>query len=68
MKRRPGTHAAPPVEARHVLRLPGFILEESVGLGEVVSRLTSYAGMKPCGGCGRRAAALNRWVSFSRRR
>jgi hypothetical protein len=23
-------------------------------------------GIKPCGGCERRAAALNRWVHFSR--
>ena len=46
------------------VRLPGFIAEE-VGLGEVIKRATSTVGIKPCGGCQRRAAALNRWLVFS---
>lgn len=50
------------------LRLPGFITEEDVGLGDVIKRATSSVGIKPCGGCERRAAALNRWVVFSARR
>lgn len=51
----------------HRLRLPGFIVEEEVGLGDVIKRATSAVGIKPCGGCQRRAAALNRWLTFSGR-
>jgi hypothetical protein len=50
------------------VRLPGFIVEEEVGLGDVIKRATSTVGIKPCGGCARRAATLNRWVAFSGRR
>jgi hypothetical protein len=42
------------------VRLPGFIKDEEIGLGDVVKRATYAMGIKPCGGCGRRAAALNR--------
>lgn len=52
----------------HKVRLPGFITDEEIGLGDVIKRATSYAGIKPCGGCERRAAALNRWLTFSNRR
>jgi hypothetical protein len=48
------------------VRLPGFISDEQVGLGDVLKRVTYAAGIKPCGGCGRRAAALNRWMVFTR--
>jgi hypothetical protein len=47
--------------------LPGFISDEEIGLGDVVKRATSYLGIKPCGGCERRAAALNDRVVFTRR-
>jgi hypothetical protein len=50
----------------HRVRLPGFIGEEEVGLGDVVKRISYSIGIKPCGGCEKRAAALNRWVRFSR--
>lgn len=50
------------------VRLPGFISEEDVGLGDVIKRATYAVGIKPCGGCNRRAAALNRWMVFSGRR
>jgi hypothetical protein len=50
------------------VRLPGFIGDREVGLGDVIKRATSVAGIRPCGGCARRAAALNSWVSFSSRR
>jgi hypothetical protein len=52
---------------RYQVRLPGFITDEEIGLGDVIKRATYAMGMKPCGGCERRAAALNRWVGFSRR-
>ena len=50
----------------HRVRLPGFLIEEQIGLGDAVKRMTYGAGIKPCGGCERRAAKLNRWVVFSR--
>jgi hypothetical protein len=49
----------------HRVRLPGFITDEEIGLGDVIERATSYVGIKPCGSCKRRAAALNRWVAFT---
>jgi len=50
------------------VRLPGFITDEDAGLGDVIKRVTHTFGLRPCGGCERRAAALNRWFAFSRRR
>jgi hypothetical protein len=48
------------------LRLPGFLRDDQeVGLGDVIKRATSVAGIKPCGGCARRAERLNRWLAFS---
>ncbi len=47
------------------VRLPGFLNEKDIGLGDVIKRATSYVGIKPCGGCQARAAALNRWLVFS---
>jgi hypothetical protein len=49
------------------VRLPGFLIEEEIGLGDLIKKSTYAMGIKPCGGCERRAAALNRWMSFSRR-
>ena len=51
--------------ARRV-RLPGFVRDEDIGLGDAIRRATSYVGIRPCGGCLRRAAALNRWVVFGK--
>jgi len=51
----------------HRVRLPGFITDEEVGLGDVVKRATSYLRIQPCGGCARRADALNRWLLFTNR-
>jgi hypothetical protein len=48
----------------HRLRLPGFLVDEEVGLGEVIKRATSTVGIRPCGGCTRRASALNQWLVF----
>lgn len=54
-------------KAAHRVRLPGFISDSEIGLGDVIKRATRRAGITPCGGCERRAAALNRWMSFSPR-
>jgi len=50
------------------VRLPGFITDEGIGLGDVIKRVTYAVGIKPCGGCERRAATLNRWLVFPGRR
>lgn len=49
------------------LRLPGFVREEEIGLGDLITRAATAIGVRPCGGCGRRATTMNRWVAFGRR-
>jgi hypothetical protein len=56
----------PPDQAPHRVRLPGFLTDDEIGLGDVIKRTTSYVGIHACGGCRRRAAALNRWMVFTR--
>lgn len=51
-----------------VVRLPSFVLDEPAGLGDVIKRATAQLGMRPCGGCARRAATLNRWILFAGQR
>lgn len=63
--KKPKTEESNPATTRpYKVRLPGFISGE-IGLGDVVKRATSAAGIKPCGGCARRAATLNRWLVFT---
>jgi hypothetical protein len=54
--------------ASHHLRLPGFVGDEDIGLGDVFKRATSYFGIQACGGCEQRRTALNRWMVFGRGR
>jgi hypothetical protein len=54
-------------EPRRV-RLPGFIIDEDVGLGDVVKKATSIVGIRSCGGCAERARRLNNWMVFANRR
>lgn len=54
------------VTQSHRVRLPGFVREEEIGLGDALRQVTYAVGIKPCGGCERRARALNRWMVFSR--
>jgi hypothetical protein len=49
---------------RHV-RLPGFIGDEDIGLGDVIKHASSYIGIQNCGGCNQRRIALNRWMVFT---
>jgi peroxiredoxin len=49
----------------HRVSLPRFLLKREIGLGDVIKRLTSAVGIRPCVGCERRAAVLNRWMVFS---
>ena len=48
------------------VRLPGFLIEREIGLGDAIHRLTSAVGVRHCGACARRAAALNRWIKLTR--
>jgi hypothetical protein len=52
----------------HRARLPGFVSDKDIGMGDVIKHATSTIGIRPCGGCERRAAAFNRWFVFSGRR
>jgi hypothetical protein len=49
----------------HRVRLPGSISEEVIGLGDIIKRATYAMGIKPCGGCERRAATLSRMIVFT---
>ena len=51
--------------APHRVNLPGFLVKQEIGLGDVIKRVTSAMGIKPCVGCERRAGVLNRWLVFS---
>jgi len=59
-------HAGNSPEQPHRVRLPGFLIEEEIGLGDAIKRVTYAMGIRPCGGCEKRAAALNRWMHFMR--
>ena len=61
------TSGSSQTENAHHVRLPGFILDDEIGLGDVLKRVTSRAGIRPCGPCQKRAEALNRRLVFSRR-
>jgi hypothetical protein len=50
----------------HRVRLPGFLIEKEIGLGDAIKYATYAMGIKPCGGCEKRAQALNRWMGFTR--
>jgi hypothetical protein len=62
------TDSAPTNGRPNRVRLPGFITDEDIGLGDVIKRATYRLGIKPCGGCEGRAAALNRWLVVGGRR
>jgi hypothetical protein len=41
--------------------------QPTVGLGDVVKRITTSFGFRPCSSCQRRAEALNRLAQFTSR-
>jgi len=55
-----------PEQSAHNVRLPGFLIDEEIGLGDLIKKTTYAMGIKPCGRCEKRATALNRWMTFSR--
>jgi hypothetical protein len=48
-------------------RFPGFVSDQEIGLGDAIKYVTHAFGIRACGGCERRAAALNRWLAFTGR-
>ena len=58
-----------PKKARtpHRVRLPGFVVDEDIGLGDMIKQATSSIGIRPCGDCTKRAAVMNSWIVFSGR-
>ena len=67
MKKKPAKGEAAEKREPYRVRLPGFVSDEDIGLGDLLKRVTYAVGIKPCGGCERRAAALNRRMVFSKR-
>lgn len=63
---KPKTIEPQPDRPPHRVRLPGFLVEEEIGLGDAIQRMTYAMGIRPCGGCQKRAAALNRWMTLSK--
>jgi hypothetical protein len=61
-----GDQAAETERPPHRIRMPGFLIEGEIGLGDAIKRVTFAVGIRPCDGCHRRAAALNRWMAFTR--
>ena len=47
------------------IRLPGFIIQEEIGLGDIIKRMTYKMGIEPCNSCEKRAELLNRHFVFS---
>lgn len=50
----------------HRIRLPGFLVDDEIALGDAIKKMTYAMGFKACSGCEKRATALNRWIHFSR--
>ncbi len=49
---------------RERMTVPVPFLQEESGLGDLIKRATSALGIQPCGGCQKRAEALNERVVF----
>ena len=64
---RPEDDGAVPRSPRTV-RLPIFVADSEIGLGDAIKRATSAVGIKPCGGCQRRASWLNARITLTGRR
>jgi hypothetical protein len=61
----PGEGRRPdPEREPHRVRLPGFVSDEDIGLGDVITKGTSALGIRQCRACLERATALNRLVVF----
>lgn len=54
------------IHSPHNFRLPGFITDKEIGLGDAIKKVSYSMGIKPCGGCEQRAAILNNWAVFNK--
>ncbi len=68
MAKKTRSEADPARKETRRVRLPGFVTDEPVGLGDVIKRATSVAGIRPCPGCEQRARRLNSWLAFTGRK
>src|SRR6266498_1254606 len=50
----------------HRVRLPGFIVEEDIGLGDALKRVTYRMGITSCAGCEKRDNELDPAAVMSR--
>ena len=50
MEERDENQKRPSERQPHRVRLPAFLLEDEIGLGDVIKRGTYAVGIKPCGG------------------
>ena len=58
-----------PEQQPYRIRLPGLVGDEEIGLGDVIKGALQTLHLQrgaPCRRCGKRAAALNRWIVFTR--
>jgi hypothetical protein len=65
LQRQTARRESPSGREGHRVHLPGFLIEEELGLGDAIQRVSYAMGIKPCGGCQKRAAALNQWMHFT---
>jgi hypothetical protein len=54
-----------PIQRKPVTVNVPFGISGTIGLGDIVSRVTSLFGFVPCGSCKERSAALNERVVFT---
>lgn len=47
------------------IRVPFRMQQPTIGLGDVVKRVTTSIGFRPCSACQKRAEALNKMVQFT---
>jgi len=55
------------IPRRLQIRVPFRTDKPPIGLGDVVKKVTTTMGFRPCSGCQRRAEAMNRMVQFTGR-
>lgn len=52
----------------HVIQVPFLGPEQSVGLGDLVAKVTTSVGITPCEPCEKRRARMNAWVVIEPRK
>jgi hypothetical protein len=50
-----------------IRKIPVATMGPSRGLGDTIAKITSAVGIKPCGGCKKRQAALNERFPYRKR-